>query len=47
VLEVRPRLTIIEQPGFYVRAHGGFGGVHAGPPPGFGGFGGGWHGGGG
>jgi hypothetical protein len=47
VLDVRPRLTIIEQPGFYIRARGGFGGVHAGPSPGFGGFGGGWHGGGG
>jgi hypothetical protein len=47
VLEVRPRITIVEQPGFYIRARGGFGGVRAGPSPGFGGFGGGWHGGGG
>jgi len=45
VLRVRRRLTILEQPGFYVRAHGGFGGVHAGPPIGVGW--GGWHGGGG
>jgi hypothetical protein len=47
VLDVRPRVTIIEQPSFYIRAQGGFGGAHAGPSPGFGGFGGGWHGGGG
>jgi hypothetical protein len=45
ILRVRPRVTIIEQPGFYARAHGGFGGVHAGPPIGVGW--GGWHGGGG
>jgi hypothetical protein len=43
ILEVRPRVTIIRQPWFYSRAHGGFGGVHA--RPAFGG--GGSHGGGG
>jgi hypothetical protein len=44
-LGVPPRVTILQQPGFYARAQGGFGGIHAGPPPV--GFGVGWHGGGG
>jgi len=44
ILDVRPRVTLIEQPTFYVRAHGGFGGFHARPSPSFGG---GWRGGGG
>jgi len=38
VLVVMPRVTIIDEPGFYVRAHGGFGGIHARP----GIYGGGW-----
>ena len=28
---VQPRLTILDDPGFFERAHGGFGGVHARP----------------
>jgi len=39
-LVVEPRLTLIEQPGFYARARGGFGGVRARPSPIYGG--GGW-----
>jgi hypothetical protein len=39
-LVVEPRLTLIEQPGFYARARGGFGGVRARPSPLYGG--GGW-----
>jgi hypothetical protein len=31
VLLVQPRVTIIDEPGFYMRAHGGFGGIHARP----------------
>lgn len=49
VLVVQPRITIIDEPGFYIRAHGGFGGIHAGPGGGWifhGGWGG-HHGGGG
>lgn len=47
-LIVRPRVTILMQPGFYIRARGGFGGVHAHPSPFLGGgWHGGWHGGGG
>jgi hypothetical protein len=49
VLVVQPRITIIEEPGFYIRAHGGFGGIHARPGGGWifhGGWGG-HHGGGG
>jgi hypothetical protein len=33
VLFVQPRVTIIDEPAFYVRAHGGFGGIHARPSP--------------
>jgi hypothetical protein len=44
ILDVRPRVTIIEQPSFYARAHGAFGGINAGPSSHFGV---GWHGGGG
>jgi hypothetical protein len=50
VLVVMPRVTIIDEPGFYVRAHGGFGGIHARPWGGGWTFHGGWgghHGGGG
>jgi hypothetical protein len=32
-LVVRPRVTIIDEPSFYLRARGGFGGVHARPSP--------------
>jgi len=49
VLVVVPRVLIIDEPGFYVRAHGGFGGIHARPGGGWifhGGWGG-HHGGGG
>jgi hypothetical protein len=47
-LVVQPRVTILEEPGFYILARGGFGGVHAHPSPLFGGgWHGGWHGGGG
>jgi hypothetical protein len=58
-LLVQPRGTILDDPGFYVRARGGFGGIYAGPSPfysggvwlgGGGGYvamGRGWHGGGG
>ena len=53
-LIVEPRITLVEEPGFYVRARGGFGGLHARPSPvhvggswtGHGGYGG-WHGAGG
>ncbi len=41
LLDIRPRVTILEQPGFYVRSRGGFGGVHAGPSVGMRGPGGG------
>jgi hypothetical protein len=57
-LVVQPRTTILDDPGFYVLARGGFGGIYAGPSPFYGGgvwivggtyarYGGGWHGGGG
>jgi hypothetical protein len=47
-LVVRPRVTILEDPGFYLLARGGFGGIYAHPSPLFiGGWRGGWHGGGG
>jgi hypothetical protein len=56
-LVVVPRVTLLDQPGFYLRARGGFGGLHARPSPvyagggwtfgGGGWHGGGWHGGGG
>ena len=36
ILDVKPRVTLIEQPTFYIRAHGGFGGFHAGPSANFG-----------
>jgi hypothetical protein len=32
-LYVAPRMTVIEDPGFYIRARGGFGGIHARPSP--------------
>lgn len=57
-LYVGPRRTCLDEPHFWLRARGGFGGIHARPMPGFhgggwgaihggGGGGGGWHGGGG
>jgi hypothetical protein len=53
-LYVRPRITVLDEPEFYLRARGGFGGLHARPSPvhvgggwtGHGGYGG-FHGGGG
>lgn len=45
---VLPRVTLLEEPGFYILARGGFGGIYAHPSPLFvGGWRGGWHGGGG
>jgi hypothetical protein len=32
-LWVEPRVTIVDEPGFYLRARGGFGGLHARPSP--------------
>ncbi len=32
-LPVPPRRTILDDPAFYARARGGFGGTHAGPSP--------------
>jgi hypothetical protein len=32
-LTVLPRRTVLDEPGFYVRARGGFGGIHARPSP--------------
>jgi hypothetical protein len=47
VLIVEPRVTVVHDPWFYRRAHGGFGGVHGAPAwGGHGGFGFGGHGGG-
>jgi hypothetical protein len=51
-LYVEPRITLIDEPHFYVRARGGFGGIHARPSPvhvggawtGHGGYAGGGHG---
>jgi hypothetical protein len=41
-------VTLLEEPGFYILARGGFGGLYAHPSPlFFGGWRGGWHGGGG
>jgi len=33
VLTIAPRRTVLDEPSFYARARGGFGGVHAGPSP--------------
>lgn len=33
VLKVPPRRTLLDEPSFYARARGGFGGTHAGPSP--------------
>jgi hypothetical protein len=43
VLYIEERRTIIDDPGFYARARGGFGGVHGGVTWHSGGGGGGWH----
>ena len=32
-LYVEPRVTLLDEPHFYVRARGGFGGIHARPSP--------------
>jgi hypothetical protein len=46
-LHVVPRVTVLQTPGFFVRSPGGFGGVRASPSVVHGGWGFGWHGGGG
>jgi hypothetical protein len=47
-LIVQRRVTLLDEPGFYILARGGFGGVYAHPSPLYhGGWHGGWHGGGG